>query len=307
MKRTERSHGTEDEVPADRVMPHLDGVEHRFVDLPGLRMHVAEAGSGDPVLLLHGFPQHWWEWRHVIPALAEHYRVICPDLRGAGWTDAPAEGYTEPQLLADLVALLDELDLDRVRILAHDWGALVGFRLCFAEPERVRQFVALAIPHPYMNLDARGAAAMRHAWYQAAVVSPILGPRLLERDGQWLARYLFRRFGMPGTLSDEDLEYYLAPLREPARSHAGAALYRGFIVPEGLRIARGSFRDMHLATTTRVLIGSEDAIVSERVLAGSEAFADDLRVETVPGAAHFLPEEQPDAVVRAALQLFARD
>jgi hypothetical protein len=78
-------------------MPELPGVTHAFVTLStGLRMHVAEAGNPDAptVLLLHGFPQHWWEWRKVIPPLAEHYRVVAPDLRGAGWTDAPADGYT---------------------------------------------------------------------------------------------------------------------------------------------------------------------------------------------------------------------
>jgi|SRR5215212_3773769 pimeloyl-ACP methyl ester carboxylesterase len=86
-------------------LPQLEGVDHHFLELPGLRMHVAEAGSGIPVLLLHGFPQHWWEWRKVIPALAEQFRVICPDLRGAGWTAAPRRGYTRDRLLADVVAL----------------------------------------------------------------------------------------------------------------------------------------------------------------------------------------------------------
>ena len=69
-----------------RDQPHLDGVTHRWVDLPGLRMHVAEAGTGPPVLLLHGWPQHWWEWRHVIGPLARTHHVIAPDLRGAGWS-----------------------------------------------------------------------------------------------------------------------------------------------------------------------------------------------------------------------------
>src|ERR671920_2593429 len=102
-------------------LPQLEGVDHYFVELPGLRMHVAEAGRGDPVLLLHGFPQHWWEWRKVIPALAEHYRVICPDLRGMGWTEAPATGYSVWDLTADLLALLDDLGLDGgVRLAGHD-------------------------------------------------------------------------------------------------------------------------------------------------------------------------------------------
>ena len=85
-------------------------------------MHVAEAGEGDPVLLLHGFPQHWWAWRGVIPRLAENHRVIVPDLRGAGWTDVPRTGYDRDQLVADVVALLDALEVDRVHVVAHDWS-----------------------------------------------------------------------------------------------------------------------------------------------------------------------------------------
>ena len=110
-------------------------------------MHIAEAGNPDapPVLLLHGFPQHWWEWRKVILPLAERYRVVAPDLRGAGWTDAPADGYTVDQVLADVLALLDKLALRRVGLVAHDFSAFVGFRLCFDHPERVAR---LSVPRP---------------------------------------------------------------------------------------------------------------------------------------------------------------
>ena len=89
----------------DRPLPELPGVEHRFVDAGGLRVHVAEAGSGDPLVLQHGWPQHWLAWSKLIPALAEDYRVICPDLRGLGWSDAPPEGYEKEQLASDLLAL----------------------------------------------------------------------------------------------------------------------------------------------------------------------------------------------------------
>ena len=77
----------------ERPQPNVPGVQHSFVDAGGLRTHVAEAGEGEPLVMLHGWPQHWYVWRHVIPRLAETYRVICPDLRGLGWTEAPADGY----------------------------------------------------------------------------------------------------------------------------------------------------------------------------------------------------------------------
>lgn len=76
-----------------RELPQVEGVKHSYVDANGLRVHVAEAGDGEPLVLQHGWPQHWYAWRQVLPALAERYRVICPDLRGHGWTDAPDLGY----------------------------------------------------------------------------------------------------------------------------------------------------------------------------------------------------------------------
>src|SRR3712207_5638034 len=123
--------------------PTLDGVRHRHVELPDLRVHVAEAGDGEPLVLLHGFPEHWWGWRRVLPELGEHHRVFAPDLRGAGWTDAPPDGYTEEQLVADTVALLDALGLHRVHLVGLDIGGILGFRVCLAHPERVRRFVCL--------------------------------------------------------------------------------------------------------------------------------------------------------------------
>ena len=115
-------------------LPHLEGVTHRWVDLPGLRMHVAEAGVGEPVLLLHGFPQHWWEWRHVMGPLAARHHVIAPDLRGAGWTRT-TEGDLDPvQLVDDVLALLDALGLDSVDLVAHDYSAFTAYRLCLRPP-----------------------------------------------------------------------------------------------------------------------------------------------------------------------------
>ena len=117
--------------------PQAEGVTHRFVRVNGLNWHLAEAGSGEPMLMLHGWPQHWYMWRYQIPYLAQHYAVICPDLRGFGWSDAPATGYEKEQLVDDIIALLDTLKLKRIRLMAHDWGGWVAFLLCLRQPDRV--------------------------------------------------------------------------------------------------------------------------------------------------------------------------
>lgn len=286
--------------------PHLDGVSHRYVDLPGLRMHVAEAGRGEPVLLLHGFPQHWWEWRKVIPGLAEHYRVICPDLRGAGWSDAPRRGYTRDQLLADVVALLDALELDRVHLIAHDWGALVGFQLSLNHPGRVRDHLCLATPHPYIGWDIRLLAVMWRLWFQPVVAAPLLGRVMLGRSERF-ARYLLCNFtSNRDAFTEADVACFVARLREPARAHAGSTLYRGFIMREALRIMAGRYRSSRLGTPTRVLYGLDDPGIRPEFLGGYEDHADDLELVVIEGAHHFIADDRPDAVVECARALFAR-
>lgn len=288
-------------VPAHLSVP---GVTHRHVAVSGLTMHVAEAGHGDPVLLLHGFPQHWWEWRDVIPALARQYRVIAPDLRGAGWTDAPSGSYTRDTQLGDLTALLDALGHDQVRVIAHDYSALLGYRLCLTHPDRVRSYVALG-PPPMVDVDLRVLPQAWRLWFQPVLALPGIGAQLLGEGRQRLARYLFKAHTPRHDLwTDELLEPFLARLREPARASAGSALYRQFIVPEVLAVMRGEFKRARLTTPTVALHGAADTSLPAALLGTATKYADHLRVRVVEGAAHFIADEQPEVVVEEALTLF---
>jgi pimeloyl-ACP methyl ester carboxylesterase len=286
-------------------LPQLDGVEHRFLDLPGLRMHVAEAGAGEPLLLLHGFPQHWWGWYRVLPALAQRYRVIAPDLRGAGWTDAPASGYTAEQLVADVVALLDALELDRVRIMAHDWGALVGFLLCLDHPQRVERYVSLAIPHPFVKFNPRLVTAIPRLWFQYAIATPAVGPMLLAKGRQPMAHYLLDHYTSDrSAFTQRDRELFAAPFRDGARARAGSALYRHFIVPLFPAVMAGRYRSKRLVTPTLILYGGEDPNMTAEILDGHQNYADDLTIEEVDGASHFIADEKPQVVIDRALAFF---
>src|SRR4051794_30019589 len=129
---------------AGPALPQAPDVEHHWVDVDGLLMHYAQAGQGEPLVLLHGWPQHWWCWRHVIGALEERYRVICPDVRGMGWSQGSANGYSWHGLARDLIDLLDAIGVGAFRLVGHDWGLVIGYRACFNWPARIRQFVALS-------------------------------------------------------------------------------------------------------------------------------------------------------------------
>ena len=267
-------------------------------------MHIAEAGEGEPLLLLHGFPQHWWEWRELIPVFALSYRVICPDLRGAGWTDAPRDGYTADQLVDDVVSLLDELGVDSARIVAHDWGALVGFLLCLDHPNRVKQYVSLAIPHPFVRFHPQLLPAVARLWFQFAIATPVIGPVLLSRGSQPLARYLLKSYTSdPSAWSQRDIELFIAPFRDPDRARAASALYRDFIIPLFPRVLAGAYR-RRLTTPTLILYGSEDPNMRPEILGGYEDLADSLVLERVDGASHFIADEKPDVVIDRVTKFF---
>ena len=113
--------------------------------------------------MLHGFPQHWGQWRAIAPTLAERYRVVCPDLRGAGWTVAEDGARIERGTrMHDLVAVLDAMGLERVRLVCHDMGAITGMQLAYAHPERVEALVMLSVPPPFMSFSPKMMSGLRH-------------------------------------------------------------------------------------------------------------------------------------------------
>jgi pimeloyl-ACP methyl ester carboxylesterase len=290
--------------PSARPFPEVEGVSHGFVEVGGLRMHVAEAGAGEPLVMLHGWPQHWYEWRHQIPALAEHYRVICPDLRGFGWTDAPPSGYEKENLAADIVGLLDALGLQRVRLVGHDWGGWVGFLLAMRHPERVERLLALNIPPPWGKPDLRTFAGIWRFWYQGLIASPGLGGWVLRNRPGFVRRLLSGTSGGKRFWSDDELAEFVEPLREPARAHATVQLYRTFLTREFPKVARGAYESLRLTTPTLLLFGTDDFAISTSFLRGYEPYVDDMVLELVPGCGHFIAEERPELVTERALQFF---
>jgi pimeloyl-ACP methyl ester carboxylesterase len=279
-------------------LPRLDGVTHRTVVARGLRFHVAEAGSGDPVVLVHGWPQHWWMWRHVVPLLAPHARLVMIDLRGFGWSDAPPGGYDKQTLADDVLAVLDALGLDRVRLMAHDWGAWSGFLACLAAPERFAAFLALGCPRP---AGRRSARQLREIWrfaYQVAIASPLLGRRLVA-DPRFIERTIMAGSVRRGAFTPEDLRAFAAPLAEADRARASVHLYRTFLAREVARSPRGRLR-----VPTRIMVGSRDPAIPAVLLDGAQDDGDDVSIEIVPECGHFVPEEHPQLVAERARDLF---
>jgi pimeloyl-ACP methyl ester carboxylesterase len=284
--------------------PHVEGVSHRYVDAGGLRMHLAEAGpaDADPVLLLHGWPQHWFLWREVIGPLAERYRVLCLDLRGLGWTDSPASGYEKENLAADTLAALDALGIERVRLVGHDWGGWIGYLIALRQPDRVERLLTLNILPPFIDFRARNVLSLWRLAYQLVLAAPFLGTRVAQGLADRSERF-YEWAGMgPRTWSERERAIFLEPLREPDRARATVQYYRSFQLRELLPIAAGRYQHARLRPPTLLLFGTRDGAQDHRALRGVERHADDFTVELVEGCGHFIVDERPALVTQRALE-----
>lgn len=285
--------------------PDIAGAEHRFAEIDTadagrLRVHYAEAGEGPPLLLLHGWPQHFWCWRRVVPQLAGDFRLICPDLRGFGWTDTPGRGYDSETFAADAVALLDALELERVGVIGHDWGGFSSFLLTLMHPDRVNGLLAVSTPIPWVKPSPRLAGAAWRTWY-AWVLAAIGREAVRRRPG---AVRLMLRHGAPNSAIDErEAEVYAERLRVPARAEASQLLYR-YYLKSLLSLSERPYDGLRLTRPTRLVVGRGDQAIPEVTLRGFEPHADDMQLDLVDGCGHFVPEERPDLVVRHARELF---
>ncbi len=266
-------------------------------------MAFAGPEDGPPVLLHHGWPQHWYEWHHLIPELAgAGHRVIVPDSRGFGWSEYPPdEDFSHAAFVGDVVALCETLGIERVSYVGHDWGCWFGFLLALRHPDLIERAALMSAPHPWIPAPARDLETVRRLSrlaYQVLIASP---PARLKPA-------LFRFMAQAGhgdRFSEQDLDAYLAPLSQPSQLRASTLLYRNSLRREMLPLARGALAAKHLAIPVLYMIGDKDPLFDEPVVHDLSSHGDDVQIEVVPGAGHFLPEETPELVRDCVLSFLA--
>ena len=280
-------------------LPEAPGFDHLVVETPGLRTHVAAIGEGEPVVLLHGMPEHWWQWHAVAPVIAARgYRVLCPDLRGAGWTVADDPRIERETRLRDLLALFDVLQIGRAHLVSHDMGVLTAMQLTYDHPERVRTAVQLSVPPGFFRFSPAIIPGFQHLpafiWHRPGA----------SLRGDFSERYVAR------PMSEATVEAHLAPMRRPGIDGAVRPLTRGIVLPEALRMMRGVYRRRRLTVPTLVVFGRRDHPWTEQILGricrNPERYADRVEFAYVDDAAHFIADDAPAAVADLALDWFRR-
>ncbi len=276
--------------------PEIDGVRRYFVDANGVHFHITEAGPADgrPVLALHGWPQHHYEWRDLLTDPPEGLRIIAPDLPGYGWSGPPTHRWAKEDVATDVLALLDAMGLERVLLVAHDWGAYAGYRMVLRAPERFEGYLAMNMAHPWQT----PSRALPHLWRFAYQIP-------LATVGVWVqqrTKYVEDVILRIGSDMDAETRHLFAErFRDPVCARAGRDTYRTFLLRELTSGAKHP-ETRRATVPIRVLFGERDAAVSLAMVSPDTANADDYTLETVD-ASHFVVDERPDVVRRKLIAL----
>lgn len=270
------------------------GWTHREEVVNNLGLHWVEAGSGPPVILLHGFPECWWMWRHQIQPLADAgFRVIAPDLRGYNLSDKPSgvSAYRMDRLVADVEGLIRATGEPRAHVVGHDWGGLIAWWMAMLSPERVHRLAILNAPHPQVfRREIRTPDQMLRSWYAAAVQVPVIPEAAIRANDFALLERAFRASTVrQGAFTDEDIRRYKEAAGQPGALTAMLNYYRA-------AARRHAPRARRIDHPTLLIWGKRDQALSLRNTYGLERWVPSIRIERIAEASHWVAEEVPERV-----------
>jgi pimeloyl-ACP methyl ester carboxylesterase len=268
----------------------MEAITEHQGDVGGVRLYWTEAGSGAPVILLHGFPESSRAWRRQLPALAAAgFRAIAPDMRGYGRSDKPRgiQAYAVERLVEDVVGLVRAAGAERVRLVGHDWGGVVAWYVAMWHPEIVERLVIINAPHPAIfRRELRKGDQLARSWYVGFFQLPRIPEWAIGRRGFAVLERIFRHDPLrPGAYTDDDIRGYKEDAARPGALTAMLNYYRA------TRFSRPA--SVPVRAPTLLVWGVHDRALSERNTVGLERWVPDLRIERID-ASHWVMADAPD-------------
>lgn len=286
-------------------------MKHEYADLQnGIRMHYVTHGEGEPVLLLHGFPEYWGVWKPVMADLGRDFRVIAPDLRGYNLTSRPegVEAYAIHHLVEDVRGLVEHLGVKDVHLVAQDWGALLGWSFVLRHPKLVRSYTAIDITHPaLLNRELQhNPAHQQVSQYMLTFRDPGTADFIAANDFAWPKQALLESARQHGAdLSEADVAGFVESWRQPGAINAALNWYRAAMMgpPDGKGHPGGSnlidglkSHELKVKLPVQVLWAELEAYLLPSGLVGLEEYVADLTVKRIPGGTHSVSLEKPREV-----------
>ena len=287
--------------------PYVAPIRHGYANVNGIRLHYAESGSGDTlVILLHGFPEFWYSWRHQLIALGEKYHVVAPDMRGYNLSDKPArvEDYRIEVLVEDVVGLIQHFGVEKAVIVAHDWGASVAWALAQKYPERVSKLAVLQVPPAAVWRANMSLRQFLRSWYMFFFQIPRV-PEWVISKGNFAAieKTFTENVARKGSFNGAEIELYKEALRQPGALTAAVNYYRANVRRVMTqRKASGTPADGRIRVPTLFIFGEQDFAILPATVAGVGKYIDaPYRESRIADSGHWVQNEAADEVNAALL------
>jgi pimeloyl-ACP methyl ester carboxylesterase len=299
----------------------MKAVTHGYANVNGIRLHYAESGGGhNLVILLHGFPEFWYSWRHQLTALAENYHIVAPDMRGYNLSDKPArvEDYRIEVLVDDVVGLIQYFGVEKAAIVAHDWGASVAWALAQKYPERVSKLAVLQVPPAAVWRANMSLRQFLRSWYMFFFQLPRIPEWAIGRNGfAALDKTFTETVARKGAFNDAEIELYKEALRQPGAVTAAVNYYRANVrrvmsqrtargTPERDGEAtsdQGTTGDGRIRVPTLFVFGEQDFAILPATVAGIEKYVDaPYRELRIADSGHWVQNEAAEEVNAALIE-----
>jgi pimeloyl-ACP methyl ester carboxylesterase len=260
---------------------------HQTASVNGIQMHYVIGGQGDPIVLLHGWPQTWYEWHHVMPALAKNYTVVAPDLRGLGDSSKPVTGYNGNTTAEDIYQLLSQLGFDKkIYLVGHDVGAQTAYSYAAIYPDNVSKLVTLEGPPPFPP------EIEENLWWFGFHKTPDIPEALtVGKEREYLSWFYSLAYN-PEAITEADIDKYVNSYSAPGGMRAGFEYYRAFPINEEQNKVHANVK-LPIPVLT---LGGEYSLGNSSLIS-MKSLATDVRGTIVPFSGHWIPEERPDFLI----------
>jgi pimeloyl-ACP methyl ester carboxylesterase len=295
---------TEQQHLLNGISFQIDNVtfSHHMTTVNGIQMHYVIGGHGDPVVLLHGWPETWYEWRHVMPSLAKNYTVIAPDLRGLGDSSKPVTGYDGRTVAEDIHQLVGKLGFKTIFLVGHDIGTFIVYSYAAAHPSEVKALAVMEAPIPGFYPPVRPVL-----WWVPFHQTPDVPEALVQgKEMLYLSWFYHNLANNPAAITQEDINEYVSHYSAPGGMRAGFEYYRA--------IPQDAIQNMNYSKTklTMPVLGLGGGytpafggnVTMPSVVYGMKILAQNVTGIIVPNSGHWIPEEQPEFLTDQLLKFF---
>ncbi|MGQ4647002.1 alpha/beta fold hydrolase [Lyngbya aestuarii] len=267
--------------------------QHEYIESNGVKLHYVTQGEGPLMLMLHGFPEFWYSWRHQIPEFAQDYKVVALDLRGYNESDKPPEpsAYVMSEFIKDIEGVIQGLGYDRCVLVAHDWGGLIAWSFANAHPAMVERLIVMNIPHPAKFFEGvRTPEQLMRSWYIFFFQLPMLPEMWLQASDYEIIGKMFTEMACDkSAFTPADIEAYKNAAAKRGALTAMVNYYRN-------AFKGGQTNWRVLEVPTLMIWGEEDTALGKELTYGTSEYVKNLQIRYIPNCSHWVQQEKPELV-----------